>query len=135
MWYHKGKPVTEIPDDTLGFVYLITNLNTGKKYIGKKSFLFRKTYQLKGKKKKKLVESDWKTYYGSNDILKEEVKKNGDSNYKREILHFCKTKGEMNYLEIYEQMIRKVLEKPDEYYNQWVSCKINRTHIKNLIDK
>ncbi len=114
-----------------GFVYLITCKTTKKQYIGKKFFWSSKTKQVKGKKKRSKVESDWKTYYGSNKILIEDVASKGEDNYIREILHLCKTKGECNYLEAYEQFTRKVLI-GDDYYNEWIMVKVHRSHIKGL---
>lgn len=114
-----------------GFVYLITDKKTNKQYVGKKFFWSSKTRVLKGKKKRSKVESDWKTYFGSNKVLIEEVKANGEDNYSREILHLCKTKGECNYLEAYEQFTRNVLLSAD-YYNEWIMVKVHRSHIKGL---
>jgi hypothetical protein len=51
MWTYKGEIVEDI-GNYIGFVYMITNLRTERKYIGKKNFYFSKTKQLKGKKKK-----------------------------------------------------------------------------------
>lgn len=114
-----------------GFVYLITCKKTNKQYVGKKFFWSSKTKTIKGKKKRSKVESDWKDYFGSNKILIEDVKVNGKDNYTREILHLCKTKGECNYLEAYEQFTRKVLIGED-YYNEWIMVKVHRSHIKGL---
>jgi len=117
--------------EVYGFVYLITCLKTGKLYVGKKLFWSQKTKTVKGKKKRTKVESDWKDYYGSNKVLAEEVQTNGVENYKREILHLCKTKGECNYLEAYEQFTRECLI-GDSYYNEWIMVKVHRSHIKGL---
>lgn len=117
--------------EVYGFVYIITCKKTNKQYIGKKFFWSSKTKTIKGKKKRSKVESDWKTYYGSNKVLVEDVKNNGEDNYTREILHLCKTKGECNYLEAYEQFTRKVLI-GEAYYNEWIMVKVHRSHIKGL---
>lgn len=117
--------------EVYGFVYLITCKKTNKQYIGKKFFWSSKTKTVKGKKKRSKVESDWKTYFGSNKVLIEDVKNNGEDNYTREILHLCKTKGECNYLEAYEQFTRKVLI-GESYYNEWIMVKVHRSHIKGL---
>lgn len=117
--------------DYVGFVYLITNTLNGRKYIGKKLFWASKYRQVKGKRKKYKVESDWKEYWSSSNELKEDVKLLGESSFTREILHLCKSKGECNYLEAKEQMIRCVLES-NEYYNYWISCKVHQSHLKNL---
>jgi hypothetical protein len=133
-WTMNGNPY-ELGEQTFkevyGFVYLITCLKTGKLYVGKKLFWSQKTKTVKGKKKRTKVESDWKDYYGSNKVLAEEVQTNGVENYKREILHLCKTKGECNYLEAYEQFTRNCLI-GDSYYNEWIMVKVHRSHIKGL---
>ena len=116
-------------EDNYGFVYEITNLETNKKYIGKKLFYFSKTKQVKGKKKRVKVSSDWQTYYGSNEELQKDVKSLGVDKFKRKILHLCKTKGECNYLEAKEQFVNSVLEKED-YYNNWIMVRIRKSHIK-----
>jgi len=116
-------------EDNYGFVYEITNLETNKKYIGKKLFYFSKTKQVKGKKKRVKVSSDWQTYYGSNEELQKDVKSLGVDKFKRRILHLCKTKGECNYLEAKEQFVNSVLEKED-YYNSWIMVRIRKSHIK-----
>lgn len=117
--------------EVYGFVYLITCKKTNKQYVGKKFFWSSRTKTVKGKKKRSKVESDWKTYFGSNKVLIEDVKNNGKDNYSREILHLCKTKGECNYLEAYEQFTREVLI-GDAYYNEWIMVKVHRSHIKGL---
>ena len=77
-------------DDYFGFVYLITNKQSGKKYIGRKYFWsFRKP---PGKKRKVKQESDWKKYYGSCPELKEDIKKYGKEIFSREILSFTEQK-------------------------------------------
>lgn len=119
----------------MGFVYLITNLTNNRKYVGRKLFTFASTKQVKGKKKKIRVESDWQSYYGSSEELKADVEKLGTANFKREILYLCTTKGECNYLESREIFDRRCLEKPDEYYNGQVQCRIHRTHIKRVMER
>jgi len=140
MWFSKGKPVTEIPDDVLGFVYLITNTVDGRLYVGKKTFKFSKTsYKTvtlkngtkKRKKIKKQVDSDWMDYYGSNKELLSDIEKHGPEFFIREILHFCSSKGEMSYLELKEQVLRDVLL-TDAYYNGYIMARINHSHLKKL---
>jgi hypothetical protein len=129
-WYYKGEEITpEIIDDNIGFVYLIRNELNGKSYIGKKLFRFKKTKQVKGKKKKVLVQSDWQDYYSSSDELKADVAALGAEHFYREIIHLCKSKGTMNYLELREQMDRRVLETTN-WYNGYVGSKIHRSHVK-----
>jgi hypothetical protein len=129
-WQYRGKAIEQDDlDGHLAFVYCITNLKSKRAYIGKKLLQKTKTRQVKGKKKKTKVESDWKTYYGSNKELQDDVGKIGTKNFRREILHLCKTKGTANYLEMREQIDRRVLES-DSWYNQWVIVKVHRSHIK-----
>ena len=131
-WQYNGVEFTEdLVGDNIGFVYLITNQTNQKKYIGKKLFHSAKTKQVKGKKKRFKVPSDWPTYYGSSDILKKDIEEVGIINFTREIIHLCKSKGECNYLEAYEQFTRNVLL-DDNYYNEWIMCKVHKAHIKGL---
>jgi hypothetical protein len=132
MWLYQGKEIDEsIIDDYVGFVYLITNLSSHKKYVGKKLFKFRRTKKVKGKKKKVTIASDWKTYYGSNNELIDDVEFFGENTFKREILHLCKSKGTANYLEAKEQFQRNVLESTD-YYNDQIRLRVHRSHLKLL---
>ena len=131
-WYYNGSPVDSPPENIVGFVYLVTDLDTGMMYVGKKNFYStRKLPPLKGKKRKrtKVVESDWQKYYGSNDLLKEKVAQNPPEKFKREILHMCSSKGMMNYLELKEQVERDVLF-DDLYYNSFIGVKIHASHVK-----
>ena len=131
-WQYNGKDFTEdLIGDNYGFVYQITNLTNGKKYIGKKFFYSAKTKQVKGKKKKIKVPSDWQTYYGSSDMLKQDVLQLGHENFSREILHLCRSKGECGYLEAKEQFVRGVMESED-YYNTWIMVRVRKSHIKGL---
>ena len=117
--------------EAFGFVYMITHLKTGRKYIGKKFFTKSKTKQVKGKKKRSRVSSDWMTYWGSNKKLQEEVKENGVDQYIREILHLCKTRSECSYWETWEIFSRHALMH-ESYYNEWVSCRIRKDHLVKL---
>ena len=114
--------------DHLGFVYLITHMPTGRKYVGKKFFTKAKTKQVKGKKKKIRVSSDWETYWSSSEELKAEVKTNGEEQYTREILHLCKTRSACSYLETWEIFSRHALLS-EQYINSWVTCKIHKKHV------
>jgi hypothetical protein len=114
--------------DHLGFVYLITHMPTGRKYVGKKFFTKAKTKQVKGKKKKIRVSSDWETYWSSSEELKAEVKTNGEEQYTREILHLCKSRSACSYWETWEIFSRHALLS-DAYYNSWVTCKIHKSHV------
>ena len=132
MWLYENKEITDPPEDCQGFVYCITELDTGKKYIGKKNFWsVRKLPPLKGKSRRrtKKSESDWKDYYGSSEEVKTLVESKGVKNYKREIIRLCRTKGEMSYYEAKEQFDRSVLLS-DEYYNEFIGCKIHSKHVR-----
>jgi hypothetical protein len=133
MWLYDNREVTE--QDTEGFiafVYLITNLETNKKYIGKKLLKKTRSKTIKGKTRKKKIisESDWRDYYGSNENLKKDVELLGPKKFKREILEFCKSRGTANYLEAKFQMECAVLEYPDEYYNEQIRVRVHRSHLK-----
>ena len=131
-WQYNGTDFTEdLIGDNYGFVYRITNLTNNKKYIGKKFFYFSKTKQVKGKKKKIKVFSDWQSYYGSNTELINDVKQYGSDNFKREILHLCKSKGVCGYLEAKEQFVNSVLEN-DDYYNTWIMVRVRKSHLKGI---
>jgi hypothetical protein len=137
MWYHEFKPYEPetAPEEYIGFVYRIQDLDTNKKYIGKKLFWNRRKTKVKGKSRAKYVtkESDWRTYYGSNKLLQEEVANYGPDpeakKYYREILRFCKTKGECSYYEAKLQFEHDVILR-DDYYNEYIQCRINSRHIK-----
>ena len=119
------------PEDCVGFVYLITNTITGRKYIGRKYFTQAGYKQVNGKRKKIRKPSDWQTYYGSNETLKEDVSILGEDKFVRTILHLCKTKSECSYLETYEIFNRHALLS-ENYYNDWVSTKVRRAHLTKL---
>lgn len=130
-WYYNGVPFED--DGThLGFVYLIENLITGRKYIGRKYFSKAGYKQVNGKRKKIRKPSDWQTYYGSNDTLKREVAELGVHNYRRTILYLCKSKSECAYWETYEILKRHALL-DESYYNDWVTAKIRKDHLKNIV--
>ena len=138
MWLYNGKewhpPENFSSKDYYGFVYLITNEKTNQKYIGKKFFWSKKTLPItktRKRKKRLLIESDWKDYFGSNRLLNEEITHQGNTHFKREILHFCKSRGECAYMEAKEQFDRDVLL-TDEYYNGIIACKIGAPSVKNL---
>lgn len=137
MWLYNNQELTELPEDCVGFVYLITNTINNRKYIGKKLAKFArtttKTVTLKNgtKKKKKVrskIDSDWMDYYGSSIELNKDVESLGKENFTREILFFCKSKAECSYIEAREQFARRVLESTD-YYNNNIMCRIHGSHI------
>lgn len=132
MWLFEGKEFTENDiGEYYGFVYRITNKINGRKYIGRK-YLTRAGYkQVAGKRKKIRKASDWLVYWGSNKELLEDIKTHGEENFVRTILHLCKTRGECNYMELYEIVANDCLLRRD-YYNSWVSAKIHRDHLKAI---
>ena len=130
-WTYEGKVVEELPEDCEAFVYLITNLIDHKKYVGKKLAKFKTTKKpLKGKKNKRrgTKESDWKTYWGSNAHLVDDVLRLGEHRFTREILYYCSSRGTASYLEAQEQFERKVLE-TDDYYNGIINVRIGGSNI------
>lgn len=135
VWYYKNEPF-EPDEDTLseyvGFVYLITEKDTDMKYVGKKLFHRQKTLPVtktRKRRKKVLVESDWRDYHGSSENVKKALDEKGPEAYHREILHLCKSKGDCSYLEAKEQFDRDVLLRED-YYNGIINCRINAKHLK-----
>jgi|TARA_R110001606_G_scaffold393675_1_gene563799 hypothetical protein len=132
MWIFEDKQFDETPEDYQGFVYMITELDTGKKYIGKKFFWKPKTLPITKTRKRRVktrVESDWKKYYGSSDRVKMLVEQNGAEAFKREILRMCETKGECSYYEAKLQFEYDVLLS-DDFYNEFIGCKIHSKHIR-----
>jgi len=134
MWIYEEKPINELPDDVVGFVYQITNTTNDRMYIGKKLAKFKRSRKpLKGRKNKRRykVDSDWQDYYGSSDELLIDIKKLGKEHFKREILFYCYSKAELSYVEAREQFARKVLES-DNYYNGHIRV---RVHGKGIIKR
>lgn len=131
-WTYKGSVVDSIDPQHKAFVYIITNKQTGRMYIGLKQTQFSKTKQVKGKKKRIKVESDWRDYWSSSEELKKDVQLLGEDAFTREVLHWCNLKSHANYLEAREQMDRRVLENPDKYYNGIINVRVSRNHIKSL---
>lgn len=132
MWYYNDQVFENAPEEYQGFVYQITELDTDKKYIGKKFFWKPKTLPITKTRKRRVktrVESDWRTYYGSSSEVQMLVEKNGGENFKREILKLCKTKGECSYYEAKLQFQYDVLLR-DDYYNEFIGCKIHSKHLK-----
>jgi hypothetical protein len=136
MWFYKGEVFTsEMIEDYVGFVYLITDKSNNKKYVGKKLLTSkRKLAPLKGKTRKRTVvkETDWQKYYGSSEEVKLMVEEKGVDNFHREILYLCMSKGQLGYLEAKYQFEHDVLLR-DDYYNGIIQCKIHRNHVRSLI--
>jgi len=140
-WLYENTEVQALPEDCVGFVYLITNKLTGRRYIGKKLSKFSKTsyrvVKLKNgnKKRKKIkskIDSDWQLYYGSNDQLNRDIVELGVENFTREILFYCRSKAECSYIEAREQFKNQVLES-DDWYNGQIVCRIHGSHIKTKL--
>jgi hypothetical protein len=132
-WIYKNQPVEQLPEECVGFVYIITNTVSGRMYVGKKLARFKTTRykmhtQKNGKKiRKKIrgaVASDWQEYYGSSDQLNRDVESIGRDRFQREILYYCRSKAECNYIEAREQFTRKVLES-DQYYNGHIRVRVH----------
>ena len=123
--YAEVKSLEDFPQNVFGFIYKITNTLTNQYYVGKK-FLHHSVKRKIGKKEKALIEgkgrrpdfermskeSDWKTYFSSSEVIKEDVKQNGSDHYKREIIQFAYSKKELSYLEVYFQFKYDVLRDP-----------------------
>jgi hypothetical protein len=127
-----------VPEDRepwVGMVYEIENLVTGRKYIGQKLF-WKPKYSVKtnkktGKKVRKRLrtDSDWRDYWSSSDAVKADVAELGEDKFARRVVKLCKTKGELNYQELKEQVLRGVLESED-WYNGIIQVRIHKRHVK-----
>ena len=148
-WTYKGKVIRNIEDiyeGVYGFIYEVTHLPTGRKYLGKKNLYFERNKKLgkrelqalkeerkaKGiggrvpSKKKVITESDWKTYFGSQTEIKELVKQGSQEDFKREILQYAPDKKLLTYYECKYLFINEVLESKDEYINDNILGKFYR---------
>ena len=140
-WLFENTHVEQLPEDCVGFVYIITNKLSGRRYIGKKLSKFSKTtYKIvklkngnkKRKKIKSKIDSDWQQYYGSNIELNKDIEQLGIEYFTREILFYCRSKSECSYIEAREQFNHRVLES-DDYYNGHIQVRVHGSHIKNKI--
>lgn len=133
MWIYKEEELKEVPENAVGFIYIIYNLKNGRKYLGKKLFTKAgfETKILKNGNKKKVKcrkESDWKNYFSSCDELKEDVKKLGKQNFKREIIDIAYSLYTHSYLETKYLFKYEVLE--DEiWYNGNIAGKYYKGNI------
>ena len=120
-WHYKGSAFTSDDiGDFFGYVYRITNIESGRQYIGRKYFYQKR--KPKGGKRRVTSESDWKRYYGSSDELKRDIKQSGKDKFRREIISLHKTLGKVNYEETKQLFLYNVLmESLDDgtpmYYN------------------
>ena len=139
-WKYNGKvfvpPKDFSPEVMYGFIYQITNTENDRKYIGKKFFWKKKTLPItKSRKRKKrlLVESDWRTYCGSSKYLVEDIEKIGLNKFDREILYIGTMKGELAYIEAKLQFENEVLLR-DDYYNGIINIRLGSNSV-NILKK
>ena len=148
-WLYESNPVVNIqgmPENTYGFIYEVTHIPTGRKYLGKKVLFFernkrlgkralealreeRKAKGIKGRtplKQKVITESDWKTYYGSQKEILDLVKEGKEGEFKREILQYVPSKKQLTYFECKYLFIREVLENRNNYINDNILGKFYR---------
>ena len=120
-WLYEGKPFTSNDiGDFFGFVYRITNIQSGKRYIGRK--YFQQKRKPRGGKRRVTSESDWKRYYGSSAELSADRKLLGNAAFKREILSLHTRLGDVNFEETKQLFLHNVLTetldgKTPLYYN------------------
>ena len=121
-WTYKGTTFTSDDiGDFFGFVYCITNLKSGRKYIGRKYFVQKR--KPRGGGRRRTSESDWKKYYGSSKEVNDDRNCLGeDTNFKREILSLQRTQGRVNYEETKQLFLNNVLQEilddgTPAYYN------------------
>ena len=120
-WLHKGKILEEAPEGYFGFVYAITNIKSGKKYIGRKYFGTTRRTKVAGKKRRKVTrkDSNWREYTGSSVELNKDINKLGKLHFRFEILILGSTKGQVNYLE--ENIHHRFhVASNDAYYNDCI---------------
>mgnify|MGYP000674521017 FL=1 len=129
-WIFNNNLVDTPPLNAVGFIYIITNLSNGKKYIGKKLLTMATYKQVNGKKKKARKESKWRQYQGSNKELLFDISINNHS-IKKEIIEWSYTESQHNYLEVKYQFIYEVLEDIN-FYNDNIN---GRWYRKNIIQK
>lgn len=139
-WLYEGVEVGNLPEDCVGFVYIITNQISGRKYIGKKLAKFSKTkvktvkFKNGNKRKRKIkskVDSDWRNYWSSSEELKTDIIKFGENNFVREILRYCTSKNELSYYEAKYQFEHDVLLNETEWYNGWIAVKVRKLNLNS----
>ena len=137
-WIYKGSTFTSDDiGDFFGYVYCITNLQNGRRYIGRKYFTQRRKPRSGKSKRRVTSESDWKKYYGSSKELKDDIKKFGHSIFRREIISLHKTLGKVNYEETKQLFLNNVLmEALDDgtpaYYNSNILGRYMRKDYANF---
>lgn len=131
-WIYNDKPLTtEDVQDYVGMVYLLVNTATDRSYVGKKFFWKPKKKKVKGRTRRTITESDWKSYYGSSKELQADIEQHGTDVIERHVLYLCKSKTQCAYYELKEQVDREVLLR-DDYYNGFVGGKISGRNLKRL---
>lgn len=137
-WLYEGKDwnpeYEDIPSEYVGFIYKITNDETGEMYIGQKRLHKTKTLPITKTRKRRVrttVESDWRTYHGSSSVIKQHLAE-GHTGYTREIIRFGYSKGDLSYLETLEQFNQGVLLKK-EYLNGIINCRIHKKHLSEKL--
>lgn len=131
MWQYKGAELqdSDIPTEAIGFIYLIRQTSTGRKYIGRKLLTRASTKTVKGKRKKLRIESDWRNYWSSSPKIKEWIEEQGTHDFTREILTFVSSKGMLAYAEEMALYSVGALES-DMWINDNIRSKIYRTWCK-----
>ena len=136
-WLLEGKPwnpeYEDIPQEYVGFVYRITDNETGEMYIGQKRLRKTKTLPITKTRRRRTrtqVESDWRTYHSSSDTIKEGLV--SGRTYTREILRFGYSKGDLSYLETKYQFEMGVLLS-DKYLNGIINCRIHQKHLSDKL--
>jgi hypothetical protein len=142
MWLYQNKEVLsleDLPQDTYGFIYIVTHLPSGKSYIGKKSLLHNVKKKLtkkqlaeqtgRGRKPTTEIiqkESDWKTYYGSTKPILDLIKEGKQEEFTREILQLVSNKKLLTYYECKFLFMLGVIEQQDGYFNDNILGKFFR---------
>lgn len=129
----------DIPKDAIGFIYIITNNNDGRRYIGKKLLTKAGTEKklLKNGTKKTVKcrkQSDWKNYWSSCDELKKDIQEYSENTFTRDIICFTFSLTTHTYLENKYLYKYEVLES-NKFYNGNISSKLFKVHVMNKIDQ
>ena len=134
-WTYKGTAFTSDDiGDQFGYVYRITNLQTGQQYIGRKYFVQKR--KPRGGGRRRTSESNWKQYWGSSKELNADRKRLGSDTFSREILSTHATAGRVNYEETRQLFINNVLTEALDngepaYYNSNI---LGRYYKKDYFD-